>query len=197
MAEGPQEDDDLALTEGYKAPAQKSLAEIANQDAEDESLRRYKEALLGVGDISKVSAAGGKKVIVEKLSVVIDGRDDISMDLTGDFSKLKDTPFVMKEGVEYRLKLQFKCPGEIVPGLRFLTQISRKGIKVDKLTYMVGSYGPNSDDKPFHEFTAPSEEAPKGMLARGHYTAKSYFVDDDKTKHLEWSWSFDIKKDWE
>jgi Rho GDP-dissociation inhibitor len=34
------------------------------------------------------------------------------------------------------------------------------------------------------------------MLARGHYNAISNFVDDDKKKHLEFEWSFDIAKDW-
>lgn len=40
------------------------------------------------------------------------------------------------------------------------------------------------------------EEAPSGMLARGHYTAVSTFVDDDQNKHLEFEWAFDIAKDW-
>lgn len=40
------------------------------------------------------------------------------------------------------------------------------------------------------------EDAPSGMLARGHYTAVSTFVDDDKKRHLEFEWAFDIAKDW-
>jgi len=40
------------------------------------------------------------------------------------------------------------------------------------------------------------EEAPSGMLLRGHYTAQSSFVDDDKKTHLQFDWSFDISKDW-
>lgn len=39
----------------YKAPAQKSLQEIQELDKDDESLRRYKEALLG-----KASAVAGQ-----------------------------------------------------------------------------------------------------------------------------------------
>jgi len=35
-----------------------------------------------------------------------------------------------------------------------------------------------------------------GMLARGHYNAISSFVDDDKKKHLEFEWCFDIAKEW-
>jgi Rho GDP-dissociation inhibitor len=40
------------------------------------------------------------------------------------------------------------------------------------------------------------EEAPSGMLARGHYNAVSKFVDDDDHTHLLFEWSFDIAKDW-
>ena len=42
-------DDDLTAedTPGYVPPAQKSVEEILKADAEDESLRKYKEALLG------------------------------------------------------------------------------------------------------------------------------------------------------
>ena len=40
------------------------------------------------------------------------------------------------------------------------------------------------------------EEAPTGMIARGHYNAISKFIDDDNHTHLEFEWSFDITKDW-
>lgn len=36
----------------YKAPAQKSLQEIQELDKDDESLRKYKEALLGSGSVA-------------------------------------------------------------------------------------------------------------------------------------------------
>lgn len=59
---------------------------------------------------------------------------------------------------------------------------------------MVGSYGPNAEayTKKF-----PLEEAPSGMIARGSYAVRSRFIDDDKVCHLEWDWTFSIKKDWE
>lgn len=40
------------------------------------------------------------------------------------------------------------------------------------------------------------DEAPSGMLARGHYDAVSKFVDDDDHTHLKFEWSFDISKQW-
>jgi Rho GDP-dissociation inhibitor len=48
----------------------------------------------------------------------------------------------------------------------------------------------------FSLITVNPEEAPSGMLARGHYNAISKFVDDDNQTHLQFEWSFDIAKDW-
>ena len=59
---------------------------------------------------------------------------------------------------------------------------------------MVGSYPPKAVA---HEYVCPADEAPKGMMARGHYKIKSKFIDDDKNVHLAWEWAMDIKKDWE
>ena len=44
--------------------------------------------------------------------------------------------------------------------------------------------------------TVAPDEAPSGMIARGHYDAISKFVDDDNCEHLKFNWSFDISKDW-
>jgi Rho GDP-dissociation inhibitor len=51
-------------------------------------------------------------------------------------------------------------------------------------------------NKPANHSTVAEEDAPSGMLARGHYTGHSSFVDDDKKKHLEFEWAFDIAKEW-
>ena len=40
------------------------------------------------------------------------------------------------------------------------------------------------------------DEAPTGMLARGHYEAASKFADDDGHDYLKFEWSFDITKEW-
>lgn len=61
------------------------------------------------------------------------------------------------------------------------------------MTHMVGSYAPKED---VQSYTTPMEDAPSGMIARGHYTVKSLFTDDDNNEHLKWEWSFNIKKDW-
>ncbi|CEG64634.1 Putative Rho-gdp dissociation inhibitor [Rhizopus microsporus] len=105
----------------------------------------------------------------------------------------KSAPFTIKEGVEYRMKVKFRVQHDVVSGLKYLQVVKRKGIRVDKTEEMIGSYGPsaNSYEKKFQ-----LEEAPSGLLARGHYEAKSKFIDDDNVTHMEWTWFFDIKKDW-
>ena len=64
---------------------------------------------------------------------------------------------------------------------------------VENSSHMVGSYGPK---KELQSFTTQKDTAPSGMLARGSYTVKSLFTDDDKHEHLKWEWKIDIKKDW-
>lgn len=61
----------VEISEAYKAPAQKSVNEILAADAEDESLRRYKEALLGGG-----GAAG---VVIGRLISSLRTRVDLIM----------------------------------------------------------------------------------------------------------------------
>lgn len=180
---------------GYKPPAQKTLDEILTTDAEDESLKKYKESLLGkVDNISCVYPDDPRNVIVKSLVFEPTDAAKVVLDLTGDISKLKKQKFVIKEGCEYRLGVSFYVQREIVCGLRYIQTTSRKGIKVEKDTFMVGSYGPKGE---IYTFYTPKEEAPKGMLTRGSYTVKSEFTDDDESKYLNWEWSFDIKKDWE
>lgn len=72
----------------YQPPPEKSLQEILDADKEDESLRKYKEALLG--QLSKdaviVDANDPRKVIVKKLALMVDGHEDLVLDLSGETS---------------------------------------------------------------------------------------------------------------
>lgn len=176
-------------TPGYVPPAPKSLDEIKNMDDDDESLVRYKQTLLA--DDGACPADDPRKVIVEKMSLVVAGRDDVVLDLTGGLENLQK--MVVREGTEYKIKIDFKIHHEIVCGLRYHHVITRKGINADKQTYMVGSYGPKKESQ---WWLSPVDEAPKGMIYRGSYKIRSKFIDDDKVVHLEWDWEMDIKKDW-
>jgi hypothetical protein len=81
----------------------------------------------------------------------------------------------------------------VISGLKYIHVVKRMGMKVDKQEEMLGSYGPNPTP---YEKKFPTEEAPSGMLVRGKYYVQSRFVDDDGVIHLQWNWTFEIKKDW-
>jgi len=182
----------------YKPPAQKSINEILEADKEDESLRRYKEALLGGAVSGSIVAepSDPRRVIVKKLALMVEGMPDkqLELDLTGDLAKLKETKFKIKEGVQYKIRIDFVVQREIVHGLKYVQKTKRKGIfKEDVMTHMVGSYAPKQE---VQSYTTPLEEAPSGILFRGEYTVTSLFTDDDKNVHLKWEWKFKISDNW-
>ncbi|KAF9192342.1 hypothetical protein BGZ51_005735 [Haplosporangium sp. Z 767] len=202
-----QEEDDFgpSVTTGYKPGQKKSLNEYQNLDADDEALRRWKESL-GVTSSGVSKLDDPHNVVVLKLILEVADREDVILDLTQSAEELKKQSFTIKEGIEYRLKVLFKVQHEVVSGLKYIHVVKRKGIRgkyppqliFDKTEEMIGSYAAKPDviEKKACIFQFQTEEAPSGMLARGHYDVKSKFVDDDNTVHKEWEWSFDIKKDW-
>jgi len=179
----------------YKPPAPKSLDEIVNADAEDESLRKYKEALLGSGGGAGViiDANNPNKVIMQKISLLVEGRDEISMDLTKPAEELKKESFTLKEGCKYRMQIYFHVQREIVSGLKYHQKVYKAGIKVDSMSQMMGSYGPKAE---LQSFKTQEEEAPSGMLKRGSFKIESKFMDDDKNEYASWKWNIEVKKDW-
>ncbi|XP_074553317.1 rho GDP-dissociation inhibitor 1 [Halichoeres trimaculatus] len=193
LAEIAAANDESETQVNYKAPAQKSIQEIQELDKDDESLRKYKEALLGSAQV--VTDPSAPNVQVTRMTLLCESAPKpLELDLTGDLDNFKKQPFVLKEGVDYKIKITFKVNKEIVSGLKYNQTTFRKGVKVDRSDYMVGSYGPRAEEA--YEFLTTMEEAPKGMLARGTYNIKSKFTDDDKHDHLSWEWSLTIKKDW-
>lgn len=107
--------------------------------------------------------------------------------------EIKKKTFVIKEGIHYRIRIDFIVQREIVTGLKYQQKIYRHSIQVEKINQMVGSYAPKTE---LQSYTTPVEEMPSGMLARGTYNVKSLFTDDDGHEHLKWDWNFELKKDW-
>ncbi|CAC5425412.1 ARHGDI [Mytilus coruscus] len=179
---------------GYKPPEFEPLENILKKDQEDESLNKYKQALLGGGDAKDPFPNDPRRVIVTELALVVQDREDVTLDLTGDLSKLKEQVFTIKEAAPYKMRVKFFVQkGELVSGLKYIQKTYRKGVKVDTSKFMVGSYPPKAEA---HTWSTPIEDAPSGMLARGDYKVESLFTDDDKNEHLKWTWKFEIKKDW-
>jgi len=198
----PHEEDDLApsSTPGYKIGAAKTVEEYANLDAEDESLARWK-ASLGIVPGATAATADGPKVTVftlELASTTLPSGKALKMDLdAAALAHIKKNPFVIKEGVEYNVRISFKVNHGICSGVRYIQVVKRAGIKVDKLEQMLGSYGPHPQGEAYIKNFEP-EESPSGILARsGTYNVRSRVVDDDGYVYADWEWSFKLGKEWE
>ncbi|KAJ5782909.1 RHO protein GDP dissociation inhibitor [Penicillium paradoxum] len=179
-------EEDLAATrtEGFRVGEKKTLDEynqLANQsllfpalDKDDEAMNRWK-ASLGLNTGEPIADPNDpRKCIIN----------------------LKDKPFKIKEGAKFHIKVTFQVHHEVLSGLKYLQVVKRKGIRVSKDEEMLGSYAPNTTSKVDYSKEFNEEEAPTGMIARGHYNAVSKFIDDDDHTHLLFEWSFDIAKDW-
>ncbi|KAF2217347.1 hypothetical protein CERZMDRAFT_119798 [Cercospora zeae-maydis SCOH1-5] len=174
------------------------MDEYQQMDQNDESLRKYKESLgLGGGGERIGDPSDPRQVIIKSLGLEVEGRPDIIIDLTnpGALEDLKNHPFTIKEGAQFRMKARFSVHHEILSGLKYVQVVSRGPLK-QKMQEMIGSYSPNTTDKPEYEKKFETDTAPTGMLGRGKYHAVSKFIDDDKTTHLHFEWSFEVKKDW-
>mmetsp|Transcript_13664 Transcript_13664/g.23352 ORF Transcript_13664/g.23352 Transcript_13664/m.23352 type:complete len:195 (+) Transcript_13664:60-644(+) len=187
--------------DGYNPGEKIDMKTLAEMDAEDESLRKYKEALLGKMDDFSSPSDDPRKVVIQSMTIIFEERPggNLEFDLSSEaeIEKFKKAPIIFKEGCKYKIQVNFKVQHEIVSGLKYLNQVFRKGLRVAKEEEMLGSFGPQKDN---HSVTFPKQgwdSAPKGTLARGSYTAKSKFIDDDKQTHMQYEYSFQIKKDWQ
>jgi len=187
----------------YKVGKKVSVDQLLQMDSSDESLKKYK-ASLGLGgekDPETCPPNDPRRVVIHELKVDCEGRPGgaiiYKFDSKESLTKLKDQPFTLKEGCNYRMAITFKVQHDLVTGLKYVNTVYKMGVRVNKDELMIGSYAPQ---KQAYVSTFPRngwDEAPSGMLARGKYKANTKFIDDDKQVHLEYDYSFEIKKDWE
>ncbi|KAB2073606.1 hypothetical protein ES319_A07G094600v1 [Gossypium barbadense] len=185
-------DDDNEDDNAIPLGPQCSLKEQLEKDKDDESLRKWKEQLLGSVDINNIGETLDPEVKFLSVSIVSADRQDMVLPIPED-GKPHGLWFTLKEGSQYRLKFTFQVSNNIVSGLRYTNTVWKTGVKVYSTKDMIGTFSPQLE--PYtHEM--PEETAPSGFMARGSYTAKSKFLDDDQKCHLEINYTFDIRKDW-
>lgn len=171
---------------------QRTLKEQLEKDKDDESLRRWKEQLLGSVDINSVGETLDAEVKILSLSILSDGRPDLVLPIP-EAKDPKGLWFTLKEGSRYRLKFTFKVSNNIVSGFKYTNTVWKTGVKVDSAKEMIGTFSPQ-DEAYTHEM--PEETTPSGIFARGSYSARSKFLDDDNKCYLEINYTFDIRKEW-
>ncbi|XP_047082401.1 rho GDP-dissociation inhibitor 1-like [Lolium rigidum] len=192
-AEEEEEDED-----GEKVPEHIDLGPILSikdqleKDKDDESLRRWKEQLLGSVDLNSVGETLEPDVKIMSLSIQSPGRPDIVLPLPVE-PNAKGVWFTLKEGSMYKLKFTFSVSNNIVSGLRYTNRVWKTGIKVDSTKEMLGTFSPQPEE---YTYVTPEETTPSGMFARGSYSARTKFLDDDRKCYLQIDYTFDIRRDW-
>ena len=156
-------------TGSYTAAGTNNVNDLMNADAEDESLRKYKEQLLGAaakGDLG--DASDPRKLIVTEFRVLFkDATPDLvfALDTLAGKDHLKKTGMAIKEGVEYKFKISFRVQHEILAGLKFANKTKKMGMsQSDEL--MIGSYPPSSAVQHFRFPKYGFLDGPKGMMYR-------------------------------
>ncbi|PAN24592.1 hypothetical protein PAHAL_4G237300 [Panicum hallii] len=196
--EETEEDDDdeeeavAAAKDGIELGPRVSIKEQLDKDKDDESLRRWKEQLLGSVDLSSVGETLEPDVKMTSLSILSTGRPDMVLPLPPE-PKSKEPWFTLKEGSAYRLKFTFAVAGNIVSGLRYTNTVWKTGIRVDSTREMLGTFSPQAE---LYTYLTPEESTPSGIFARGSYSARTKFLDDDRKCYLEMNYTFDIRRDW-
>ncbi|VEU23846.1 DEKNAAC104799 [Brettanomyces naardenensis] len=183
---------------GFKVGQKKTIDEYTKLDANDESLNKWKKSLgLNLGEPLKVAPGDKRTVVIVSMTLKIRGQEPVVINLENeDSSSLKDKKikFQIKENSVYHLIIRFKIQHDIITGLRYLQGVKKARITVDRIDEPLGSYAPNTVDKPYYEKVFQEIEAPSGILARGSYSALSKFIDDDKVTHMTLPWAFHITK---
>uniref|UniRef100_A0A0D6R8Y2 Rho GDP-dissociation inhibitor 1 n=1 Tax=Araucaria cunninghamii TaxID=56994 RepID=A0A0D6R8Y2_ARACU len=183
--------DDERDSDNYVPGPLLPLKEQLERDKEDESLRRWKEQLLGSLDYDFAEDKVEPEVTFLSMEICCDGRE-INIPLTIE-KRTNDISFAIKEGCNLRVKFKFAVHHNIVSGLTWVNTIWRSGIQVEQNRHMFGTFSPKREP---YTHCLEEDMIPTGVLARGTFVTKSKFIDDDGRCHLELDYSFDIVKDW-
>ncbi|KAL3517723.1 hypothetical protein ACH5RR_020312 [Cinchona calisaya] len=184
------DDDDGGKIASFVPGPLLSLKEQIEKDKEDESLRRWKEKLLGCLE-SDFNGQMEPEVKFHSIGILSSDFGEINTPLPVIEDQSKPVLFTLKEGSEYRLKLTFSVLHNIVSGLAYTNTVWKGGMEVDQSKGMLGTFAPQREP---YVHTLEEETTPSGVLARGKYTAKLRFEDDDRRCHMELNYAFEISK---
>ncbi|XP_077228915.1 rho GDP-dissociation inhibitor 1-like [Tasmannia lanceolata] len=169
-----------------------TLKEHFEKDGDDESLRRWKEQLLGSVDLSSVGEAAEPEVQFISLMILSPGRPDLLLSIPF-VPNAKGYAFTLKDGSRYRLKFSFVVSNNIVSGLKYTNTVWKTGVRVENKKIMLGTFSPQQEP---YIYEMEEETTPSGIFARGSYSARTKFVDDDGKCYLDLSYFFEIRKEW-
>lgn len=169
-----------------------ALKDQLELDKDDESLRKWKEQLLGNVDLNNVGETLEPEVHIMSLTILSPGRPDVVLPIPL-IPNDKGYVFCLKDGSKYRLKFSFTVSNNIVSGLRYTNTVWKAGVRVENNKVMLGTFSPQKEP---YVYELEEETTPSGIFARGSYSARTKFLDDDGKIYLDISYFFEIRKEW-
>ncbi|KAH0969962.1 hypothetical protein GBA52_022118 [Prunus armeniaca] len=167
-----EDDDDDDEVKKIELGPQCTLKEHIEKDKDDESLRRWKEQLLGSVDVNSVGETLEPDVKILSLAIKSPDRSDIVLPIPENGNP-KGLWFTLKEGSRYSLEFTFQLIAQ--------KRCSEPLAHSQSLTHMC----------------CLRTQPHLAYFCRGSYSARSKFVDDDNKCYLEINYTFDIRKDWQ
>ncbi|EYU33683.1 hypothetical protein MIMGU_mgv1a013465mg [Erythranthe guttata] len=161
-----EDDEDLA---NIQLGPKMTIKEHLEKDKDDESLRRWKEQLLGSVDASAVEENQEPDVKIISLTILSPERPDLMLPIP-ESGNPKGLWFTLKEGSRYRLRFSVKISNDIVCGLKYINTVWKTGIKVDSSKQMLGTFSPQAEP---YTHVMEEETTPSGIFARGSYSART------------------------
>eukprot|EP00996_Jenningsia_fusiforme_P002865 NODE_3679_length_936_cov_23.866967_g3380_i0.p1 GENE.NODE_3679_length_936_cov_23.866967_g3380_i0~~NODE_3679_length_936_cov_23.866967_g3380_i0.p1 ORF type:complete len:235 (-),score=57.39 NODE_3679_length_936_cov_23.866967_g3380_i0:162-866(-) len=187
-------EDDGMETREPNSKSKTSVEEIMNMDSEDESLRKYKEALLGAAAAAASCDPSDdpRMFVIESFLIEVDGKYPLSFSLSTPeaLEALKKKPFILKEGITLRYRIRFRVQHGILIGIRWKHIVSKAGMKVWLQDESIGSFGPGS-----HEWVSSPVDVPSGKIFKS-FQGQQRFTDDDNTTLLKFNYCFELRKQW-
>ncbi|KAI0523067.1 hypothetical protein KFK09_005457 [Dendrobium nobile] len=132
------------------------------------------------------------EVKIQSLTIITPDRPDLVLPIPF-VPNAKGYAFTLKDSSRYRLKFSFTVSNNIVSGLRYTNTVWKTGVRVENTKVMLGTFSPQKEP---YTYELEEDTTPSGIFARGSYSAKTKFVDDDGKCYLEMSYYFEIRKDW-
>uniref|UniRef100_A0A2N9FI45 Rho GDP-dissociation inhibitor 1 n=1 Tax=Fagus sylvatica TaxID=28930 RepID=A0A2N9FI45_FAGSY len=195
VEEGDEEEEEVdvkdeGVVDGFVPGPLLSLKEQIEKDKDDDSLRRWKEKLLGCLE-NDLNGQMEPEVKFHSIAIISDEFGEKTTPLPVDENRSGHALFALREGSRYRFKLTFTVLHNIVSGLTYSNTVWKGGLQVDQNKGMLGTFAPQREP---YVHTLDEEITPCGVLARGTYSARLKFEDDDNRCHMELKYSFEIKR---
>jgi len=162
-------------------------------EAEDESLRKWREAILRNADAPEANPKDDpRRVIIKEFRVIVTNGPTYTFDLTTPqgLEKAKSEPYILKEGCTFHYELKFCVHHELAIGLKMRVK-SRKMIGSNEEVFDIGSYPQSPEDLTKVMIDC---EVPVGFMSRGKYSVTNTIENNNGEAVFQFDSKFEIVK---